>query len=95
MVDAATHGDFGQRLGLEGKSGFFLQISQGMNTLLEVSEQGLEDVARVMLAVSQGDLTQRIDRNYEGLFGQVKDSVNTTSEALARVITEVRSAADA
>ena len=95
VVDAATHGDFGQRLGLEGKSGFFLQISQGMNTLLEVSEQGLEDVARVMLAVSQGDLTQRIERNYEGLFGQVKDSVNTTSEALARVITEVRSAADA
>ncbi|MFO1264508.1 MAG: methyl-accepting chemotaxis protein [Rhodoferax sp.] len=95
VVDAATHGDFGQRLGLDGKSGFFLQISQGMNTLLEVSEQGLEDVARVMLAVSQGDLTQRIDRNYEGLFGQVKDSVNTTSEALARVITEVRAAADA
>ena len=66
-----------------------------MNQLLEVSEQGLTDVAKVLSAVAEGDLTQRITRDYQGLFGKVKDSVNTSSENLTRVIGEVRAAADA
>ena len=95
IVTAATHGDFGGRLRLDNKTGFFAKISKGMNQLLDTSEQGLEDVARVMLAVAEGDLTQHISRQYEGLFGRVKDSVNTSTDNLTRVIGEVRAAADA
>jgi methyl-accepting chemotaxis protein len=78
-----------------GKTGFFGKISAGMNQLVETSEQGLSDVARVLSALSQGDLTQRITRDYAGLFANVKDSVNATNEALSKVIGEVRSASDA
>jgi methyl-accepting chemotaxis protein len=66
-----------------------------MNQLVETSEQGLSDVARVLSALAQGDLTQRITRDYAGLFANVKDSVNATNEALSKVIGEVRSASDA
>jgi methyl-accepting chemotaxis protein len=95
MVNAATHGDFRGRLSIEGKTGFFGKISTGMNQLMETSEQGLSDVARVLSAMAEGDLTQRISSDYAGLFGQVKDSVNTSAENLTRVMTEVRAAADA
>ncbi len=95
MVEAATQGDFSRRLGLEGKTGFFGKISAGMNQLVQTSEQGLSDVARVLAALAQGDLTQRITRDYAGLFANVKDSVNATNEALSRVIGEVRSASGA
>ena len=95
MVDAATQGEFGNRLQLDNKTGFFAKISAGMNQLMDVNQKGLEDVARVMLAVSEGDLTQRITDDYAGLFGRVKDSVNATSDNLTRVIEEVRSASDA
>jgi methyl-accepting chemotaxis protein len=95
MVGAATQGDFSQRLNLSGKTGFFGKISAGMNQLVETSEQGLTDVARVLSALAQGDLTQRITRDYVGLFGAAKDSVNATNENLARVIGEVRDASDA
>ncbi len=95
MVSAATHGDFSSRLNLEGKTGFFGKIFAGMNQLVQTSEQGLQDVARVLQAVSEGDLTQRITRDYQGLFGKVKDSVNSSNENLTRVIEEVRGAADA
>jgi len=95
MVNAATQGDFSARLNLDGKTGFFNKISVGMNRLMDTSEQGLSDVARVLGAVAEGDLTQRITRDYAGLFGKVKDSVNTSNGNLTRVMDEVRGAADA
>jgi methyl-accepting chemotaxis protein len=94
-VAAAAVGDFSRQLSTQDKSGFFANLSQGMNQLLDTSEKGLGDVARVMSAMAQGDLTQRITADYQGLFGKVKDSANTTAENLTRVIGEVRGAADA
>jgi methyl-accepting chemotaxis protein len=95
VVAAAAAGDFSQRLTLQGKEGFFANLSVGMNHLVETSEGAMTDVARVLTAVADGDLTQRITHDYAGLFGKVKDSVNSSSENLTRVISEVRSAADA
>jgi len=95
VVGAASRGDFSERLSLDGKAGFFATLSTGMNQLLETSEQGLTDVADVLAAFAEGDLTRRIERDYAGLFGQVKDSANSTAENLTRVMGEVRDAADA
>jgi methyl-accepting chemotaxis protein len=66
-----------------------------MNQLMGTSEQGLTDVSDLLAAFAAGDLTQRIERDYEGLFGKVKDSANSTADNLTRVIGEVRAAADA
>ena len=95
MVHAAEQGDFSQRLNMVGKTGFFATMSGGMNRLMDTSEQGLSDVAHLLAAFEQGDLTQRIEHDYAGLFGRVKDSANATADSLARVLGEVRAAADA
>jgi methyl-accepting chemotaxis protein len=95
IVESAAHGDFGHRLELQGKTGFFAVLSKDMNQLLDTSEQGLTDVSDVLAAFVQGDLTKRMQRDYAGLFGKVKDNVNATAENLTRVMGEVRSAADA
>ena len=94
-VQSASRGDFSQRLSMDGKAGFFANLSSGMNQLMDTTEQGLTDVAELLAAFAEGDLTQRIQRDCEGLFGKVKDSANTTAENLARVLSEVRAAADA
>ena len=95
IVHAASNGDFAHRLSTEGKQGFFANLSSGMNQLLDTSEQGLSDVADVLEAFSKGDLYRRIERDYQGLFGKVKQSANTTAENLTRVLGEVRAASDA
>ena len=95
LVHLATQGDFRQRLNLSDKTGFFATLSTGMNQLLDTSERGLTDVATVLAAMAQGDLTQRIEKDYAGLFGKVKDSANATAENLTRVMGEVRDAANA
>ena len=95
IVAAAAVGDFSQRIELQGKTGFFANLSTGMNQLISTSEQGLSDVSEVLAAFAEGDLTRRMERDYQGLFGTVKDNVNSTAESLTRVMGEVRAAADA
>ena len=95
LVNAAAAGDFSHRLNPSGKEGFFLQLAEGINRLVETSERGMTDVARVLKALSQGDLTQRIDGNYEGLFGQLQNDTNATSERLTEIVSQIREATDA
>ncbi|MDP2000348.1 MAG: hypothetical protein Q8K22_12240, partial [Rhodoferax sp.] len=95
LVQSAAQGEFSQRLSTAGKTGFFANLSQGMNQLMTTSEQGLSDIADVLAAFAEGDLTHRITRDYSGLFAKVKDSANATAENLTRVIGEVHAAADA
>ncbi|MGI9135104.1 MAG: methyl-accepting chemotaxis protein, partial [Rhodoferax sp.] len=95
LVQAASQGVFSQRLELVGKAGFFATLSQGMNQLMDTSEQGLSDVSDLLAAFAEGDLTKRIEHDYAGLFGKVKDNANSTADNLARVMGEVRAAADA
>ena len=95
IVQGAAQGDFSKRLMLAGKSGFFENLSGNINQLMDASEKGLSDVAHVLLAFAEGDLTQRMDGNFGGLFGKVKDSANTTAENLTRVLGEAHAAAAA
>ena len=95
VVQAAAAGDFSQRVDLQGKTGFFENLGKGMNQLMDSSERGLTDISNLLEAFANGDLTQRIDNHYSGLFGKVKDNANTTANNLTRVLGEVRNAADA
>jgi len=95
LVAAAAAGDFSHRLNPAGKEGFFLQLADGINKLVETSERGMTDVARVLKALSEGDLTHRIDGDYEGLFGQLQNDTNATSERLSEIVAQIREATDA
>jgi len=95
LVEAAAAGDLSRRLGLSGKDGFFLQLAEGINRLVETTERGVNDVATVLQGLSQGDLTQRMRGDYQGLFGQLQDDANATSERLAEIVAQIREATDA
>ncbi len=94
MVEAAVLGDFTTRLDLGNKEGFFRNLAEGLNKLLETSETGLNEVVRVLNALSRGDLTERIDGEYFGTFGQLKDDSNATVENLRKLIEQIRAATD-
>jgi len=94
IVDAAADGDFSQRIDLKNKEGFKLTLSNGVNRMLETTQVGLQDVVRVLSALSAGDMTQSITAEYAGLFAQVKEDVNTTIDRLKEVIRDVRQNSD-
>jgi methyl-accepting chemotaxis protein len=95
VTAAAKEGDLEQRIPMEGKSGAPQALCEGINSLLETTSVIFGDVGRVFSALSNGDLNQRIERDYAGVFQQVKNDANATSEKLSEVMGEVRSAADA
>ena len=89
VTTAAKNGDLTQRISLEGKSGPIQVLCSGVNALMETTSVIFDDVGRAFGALSAGDLSQRITREYEGVFGQVKDDANATSEKLAAIIDDV------
>jgi len=94
LVAAAVDGDFSRRLDLKDKEGFMRLLGESMNKLSEVTEAGLKDVLRVANALANADLTQTIDKEYHGLFGQTKDGVNITVANLKKLVDEIKISVD-
>ncbi len=94
IVEASLQGNFTKRVNEEGKEGFLLTMSQGLNQLMKTTEQGLNEVSNVLLAISEGDLTKRVETQYQGTFNDLKNYCNTTSENLASIIGQIRSASE-
>ncbi len=95
MVDAASSGDFTKQISLTDKDGFFENLSKGLNHLVSTVEVALNDVIRMLGAMAKGDLTERITRDYQGSFGQLKDDANATANKLTEVIGNIRSSSGA
>jgi methyl-accepting chemotaxis protein len=95
VVEGAVNGDFTGRVVEDGKTGFFGKLSQDVNRLMETSEVGLNEVLRVLAALAKGDLTQTIDKDYSGTFGELKNASNDTVDKLASIVTDVINATDA
>jgi methyl-accepting chemotaxis protein len=95
IVAAAANGDFTQRIAGEGKEGFFLQLANNLNQLLDTSQRGIDDVVHVLGSLAKGDLTQRIEAEYAGSFGQMKTDANETADNLGEIVRQIKNAADA
>jgi methyl-accepting chemotaxis protein len=91
MINAANKGDLESRVSLEGKEGFFLNISEGVNNLASTMSNVANDLAKNLQALSGGDLTARITTEYEGIFKQLKDDYNETSERLTEIVEQIMS----
>ncbi len=95
VVEAVNRGEFAERIDLAGLAGFQHTLGEGLNKLAETTGSSVDDVIRVMRALSEGDLTQTIDKSYEGAFADLKEYANGTVLKLSGIIGEVNSAADA
>lgn len=93
IVEAAAAGDLSRRLETAGKDGFFLNLAQGLNRLLAISENVVNDTIRVFDALAHGNLTRKVESDYEGTFGKLKQDANSTVDRLTEIITRIREAA--
>ena len=92
IVEAAATGDFSKRIAEADKSGFMLQMAQGLNAVLGTSEQALGEIGRILKALAQGDLSQEIRADFKGVFGELKDNSNETIAKLRDIIAQIREA---
>ncbi len=94
IVEAAASGDFSQTINETGKQGFYLKLSQGINQVLSTTDTSIEDVVRVLRGLATGDLTQKMEKDYNGVFALLKDDVNSTVDRLSETIGKVYRGAD-
>lgn len=89
VVLAASNGDFTKRVNIAGKQGFGRDIGGALNQLLETTNAGLSDIVRVSQALAEGDLSQKIEKNYPGVFGQTSTAVNATVTSLSLIVADI------
>lgn len=94
IIDAIADGNFSQRLNEAGKSDFILSLSKSINNLILTCSESLNEIVRVLSAISRGDLTQKIDADFAGTFGQLKDDANATVESLIFIVEQIKEATD-
>ncbi len=93
VVRGANNGKLESRISVADKSGVYLGLSNGINGLLDVNQGFVTDVSKFLGAISGGDLTSTIDRDYHGAFADVKRDANKTVQKLMGVVTDIRTVA--
>ncbi|HEY9253707.1 MAG TPA: MCP four helix bundle domain-containing protein, partial [Stenotrophomonas sp.] len=90
IVQSAAAGDLAGRVSLDGKEGFFLQLAQQLNGLLDANGATIEQVSNLLAALSQGDLTVRIHGDFQGVFARMRDDANATAEQLTEIVGRIK-----
>ena len=75
--DQARKGNLSQRISLDDKDGFYAGLSKGINDIVTTSNMVINDTVTVFSAMSKGDLSQRINREYQGDFAKASNPMPT------------------
>jgi len=94
IVQAASMGDLSKRIDEQGKVGFIAALCTGLNKLLQTTQEALNTTSNVLSHVANRDLTETIQSDYQGIFGQLKDDANATVEQLTDVISRIKESAE-
>ncbi len=85
LVAAAASGDLGKRLPLEGKQGFMLGLSQGINKVLGTTNTVLQSLGRIMAGLARGDLAQQAESGHAGEFATLMQHTGSMIQVLRDV----------
>jgi methyl-accepting chemotaxis protein len=94
VVAAASMGEFGRDFNIHGKDGVMRLLGEGINQLMYTNKVSLDEISRVLGAITRGDLTETITNPYFGAFGELKESSNATVEKLRAIISQIKTVTD-
>ncbi len=89
VARAAARGDFSRRV--DGRFGDpdLDGVAQAMNDMMGRVEAGITETARVLRHLADGDLTERMVGDFEGIFAGLETALSTTSATLADLVGEI------
>ncbi|SOD57937.1 HAMP domain-containing protein, partial [Pseudoxanthomonas wuyuanensis] len=83
---AAASGDFSQRGDVGQYQYDFRDMVEGINQLMEVTDENLAETSALLQAIAQGDLTARMDGDFHGVFARMRDDANATVAQLTDIV---------
>ncbi|RIA33378.1 methyl-accepting chemotaxis protein [Stenotrophomonas sp. AG209] len=94
LARAARAGDFSMRGDAAAFQYQFKAMVEHLNGMMASSQASIADVSDVLRAISHGDLTARMDGEYDGVFARMRDDANTTTAQLTGIVRGIQVAAD-
>ena len=94
LVSAIKEGDLSKRIDLSDKNGFMKSLSVNINDLTDVIENVFNDINHIIGKLAEGDLTNSIHSEYQGVYAQCKDNMNDAILKISEFILQIREAAD-
>ncbi|MBH1543224.1 MCP four helix bundle domain-containing protein [Stenotrophomonas maltophilia] len=94
LARAARAGDFSMRGDAAAFQFQFKAMVEHLNGMMASSQASIADVSDVLRAISHGDLTARMNGEYDGVFARMRDDANTTTAQLTGIVQGIQAAAD-
>jgi methyl-accepting chemotaxis protein len=86
VVDAAIAGDFSKRVHAQFPDPELNSLAESVNNLVETVDRGIGETGKVLGALADTDLTQRMHGDYQGAFARLKEDTNLVSEKLTEIV---------
>lgn len=93
VIDAARQGDFSQRIDLNGVDGIYGKLGAGINQVTGTVEQVTDELGTMFEAMASGDLSRRIEADFQGKLAALRDNANRTADELTRIVGEIQESA--
>jgi methyl-accepting chemotaxis protein len=93
LIKSAQAGQLEQRIDASVYQGFMQGVATGINDLLDAILAPIKETIRVAEAMAEGDLTQNLDGEYEGMFDNLATALNDTVEKMLTTVTDINEAA--
>ena len=90
LIKAASDGELKARINAENYEGFMKGLGVGINSLMDSVVAPIMEGKRVMQSLAEGDLTQSMDGDFKGEFGELKDAINNSVTNLYNMVNEIR-----
>ncbi|MCX7139616.1 MAG: methyl-accepting chemotaxis protein, partial [Proteobacteria bacterium] len=90
LSEAAVEGKLDTRADATKHQGDFRRVVEGVNATLDAIVGPMNEVVRVLGALSKGDLTERITTQYKGTFDQLKSDANVTVDKLTEIVSSIK-----
>ncbi len=91
MISLAAQGDLSERIAAEQYSGSFKKLGEDINKLMDTVVGPIDETTRVMQAMAEGNLSDRMNGEYLGQFAVLSESVNSTLNNMTEMVDKIRS----
>ena len=90
VVNAAIAGDFSGRVATDFADQELNELASSVNDLVATVDNGLSQTSKVLSALAQSDLTQRVNGDFKGAFAKLKDDTNKVADNFSNIISNLR-----
>ena len=94
LVEYVNRGDLTYRVSTHDKEGVFKKLGESMNELSETIQSVLDQTDEFLGEIASGQLTTRMEGQYEGIYESIKSNANIVAEKLFETISNINTSID-